>query len=261
LRNTWKVCIYCAAIIKPRYLTGSSVFLKLKMLQCQAFNCVNKSGCGKSFFPIPDPLKSYDHRKLCKKWIKNLHNKKLNLQTFKAHRQKVVCRDHFTDDCFEGAYTSKVAQSLNFKSKRKGLVFGSVPTIVNVNNHSSLKKTTKNRPSIENIRLKRLKAQVNYLLANYMNSYLVLTLISLNGHFHINILYKATRIFNIGRKEKDVQNSILPSIHISSFIIIFFVLFALSRDPVLWTDRLTDWRTDGQTEGKPKVPSGKPVGD
>ncbi|XP_060591457.1 uncharacterized protein LOC132746357 [Ruditapes philippinarum] len=126
------------------------------MPQCQAFNCVNKSGCGKSFFPIPDPLKSYDHRKLCKKWIENLHNKKLNLQTFKAHRQKVVCEDHFTDDCFEGPYTCKVAQSLNFKSKRKGLVFGSVPTIVNVNNHS----TTKNRPSIDNIRLKRLKAQL-----------------------------------------------------------------------------------------------------
>jgi hypothetical protein len=68
----------------------------------------------------------------------------------------------------------------------------------------------------------------------------------------------ATRTFNIGRKEKDVhylQTAIHPYIKFHKKI--FFVLFVLSRDPVLWTDGLTDRQTekqidrqtDGQTDG------------
>jgi hypothetical protein len=54
----------------------------------------------------------------------------------------------------------------------------------------------------------------------------------------------ATRIFNIGRKEKDVHN--LHTAIYPSFINIFSVLFKSSRDPVLWTGGLTDGRTDGR---------------
>jgi hypothetical protein len=46
-------------------------------------------------------------------------------------------------------------------------------------------------------------------------------------------------------KKKTCIITILPSIHISSFIKIFSVLYKLSRDKVLWTDRRTDRQTDG----------------
>jgi hypothetical protein len=46
----------------------------------------------------------------------------------------------------------------------------------------------------------------------------------------------ATKFFNIGRKEKDVHNLKTAYIHISSFIKIFSVLFALSPDQILWKD-------------------------
>jgi hypothetical protein len=74
----------------------------------------------------------------------------------------------------------------------------------------------------------------------------------------------ATRIFNIGRKEKDVHNlhtAIYPCIKFHKNIFITFQVIAGSSFVDGGTDGRTDRQTDGQTDGKPKVPSGKPVGD
>jgi hypothetical protein len=70
----------------------------------------------------------------------------------------------------------------------------------------------------------------------------------------------ATRIFNIGRKEKDVHNlhtAIYPYIKFHKNIFSTFCVIAGSS----FVDGLKDGRTDRRTEGKPKVLSGKPVGD
>lgn len=55
----------------------------------------------KVFFEIPDPRKSTEKRKLCKLWINHLRNDKLNIETFQWSKSRVVCQDHFTENCFE----------------------------------------------------------------------------------------------------------------------------------------------------------------
>lgn len=99
------------------------------MPSCQAFNCTNEKGkCTKSFFVMPDPSKSADKKKLCKQWISNLKNGKLQIENFKFSSSKVVCEDHFTSDSFE---RNLVKESLDFLPKRKYLRQNAVPTIVN----------------------------------------------------------------------------------------------------------------------------------
>jgi hypothetical protein len=140
------------------------------MPQCQAINCNNKTGkAKKSFFQIPDPLKSAEHKRLCKKWIDNLKNGKLRLETFKANKSTVVCEDHFTNDCFDGYFASPVAASLHFHQKRKTLKFGAVPSIVNVRLSASddVQDAKPLRTSTEKLKSKRriaeLKEELNSL--------------------------------------------------------------------------------------------------
>jgi hypothetical protein len=71
---------------------------------------------------------------------------------------------------------------------------------------------------------------------------------------HIFILFVAiaTRIFNIGRKEKDVHNlhtAIYPYTKFHKKIFSTFQVLAGSS----FVDGRTDWRTDRRTEGKPKT--------
>ena len=150
---------------------NSSVYVKLKhskaiywttMPSCQAFNCTNESGrCKKSFFQIPNPDKNAESRRMCKIWINNLKNGKLSLETFKASRNKVVCEDHFTPDCFE---RNLVAESLNFFPKKKRLCPNAVPTLVNtsVTKHGKCIKSTKKdeRATSRSQQRKRERAQV-----------------------------------------------------------------------------------------------------
>ena len=138
------------------------------MPQCQAINCNNKTGkAKKSFFQIPDPQKSAEHKRLCKKWIDSLKNGKLRLETFKANKSTVVCEEHFTDDCFDGYFASPVAASLHFHQKRKTLKFGAVPSIVNVGLSASVKDARPLRTSTEKVKSKRriaeLKEELNSL--------------------------------------------------------------------------------------------------
>ena len=65
------------------------------MPQCQAIHCTNRQGNGKkSFFRFPKPEKGIKERKLCKKWIDNLKNGKLRIETFRDYKHMVVCEDH-----------------------------------------------------------------------------------------------------------------------------------------------------------------------
>lgn len=68
------------------------------MPECQAKFCTVRRGQGFNTFSIPDPKHDYD---LCKRWIHNLGNKKLNIKTFVFAYHKIVCEKHFEEDCFE----------------------------------------------------------------------------------------------------------------------------------------------------------------
>lgn len=128
------------------------------MPQCQAIFCTNRSGnCKKSFFQFPDPEKGTDERRLCKKWIENLKNGKLQIETFRAHRGLVVCEDHFSQDSFDGSFSSTVAASLSFAHKRKMLKKGAVPTLVGTKQQQS---NAESRKSAESLSIKRRKAQL-----------------------------------------------------------------------------------------------------
>ncbi|XP_070543660.1 uncharacterized protein [Ptychodera flava] len=97
------------------------------MAECQVPSCKNKVGkaSGKSFFQIPDPTKSTSNIQLAEKWLENI-GVKHSASTFKFSRNKVVCEDHFHQDCFQ---RNLQAELLNYKPKRKLLKVGAVPTI------------------------------------------------------------------------------------------------------------------------------------
>ena len=85
----------------------------------------------KSFFHFPNPRKSVEDRKTCKAWLEHLRNARLprKVEDYEWKISHYVCEDHFKTDCFEGAFSSSVASSLNFGGK-KFLKRGSVPTII-----------------------------------------------------------------------------------------------------------------------------------
>ena len=78
---------------------------------------------GKSFYQIPDPKKE---QKRAARWIHNIGNAKLNVKTFVPSKDKVVCSDHFHENCIQRdlRYEMKLK-----KNRSKFLVVGSVPTI------------------------------------------------------------------------------------------------------------------------------------
>ena len=80
---------------------------------------------GKVFFRFPDPDESRARKALCKKWIDNLRNAKLHINTFKFSANKVVCEDHFTNDCFKD-YNHEAAQSITYR--KVDLKRGALPT-------------------------------------------------------------------------------------------------------------------------------------
>lgn len=50
------------------------------------------------FLFLTDPKRDYE---LCKRWIHNLGNEKLNIKTFVFSYHKIVCEEHFEEDCFK----------------------------------------------------------------------------------------------------------------------------------------------------------------
>nr|XP_022296455.1 uncharacterized protein LOC111106186 [Crassostrea virginica] len=92
------------------------------MPECQAKFCTVRRGQGYNTFSIPDPKRDYD---LCKRWIHNLGNDKLNIKTFVFAYHKIVCEKHFEEDCFEDDIEARL---MNFKPRKK-LKKGAVPTI------------------------------------------------------------------------------------------------------------------------------------
>ena len=68
------------------------------MPECQAKFCNVRRGQGYNTFSIPNPKRDYD---LCKRWIHNLGNDKLNIKTFGFAYHTIVCEKQFDDACFE----------------------------------------------------------------------------------------------------------------------------------------------------------------
>ena len=130
------------------------------MPSCQAINCGNVKGQvkGKSFFQIPDPTKSKAHKALCKKWLDNLRNPKLKINTFKFSASKVVCEDHFPKDSFRTGFTSEAAKSVNFLPKRKDIHDNAVPTLIDTGRRPFV--CEKIRVSTQTLQKKRRFAQV-----------------------------------------------------------------------------------------------------
>lgn len=101
------------------------------MPQCQAFGCSNIRGShnekGKriAFFPIPDPAKSDESYELCRRWIRAIGTDKFDYKKYKFHRDRVVCEEHFTSDCFEDDMKARLMGT----EPQKKLKPGSVPTI------------------------------------------------------------------------------------------------------------------------------------
>ena len=92
---------------------------------CQAYGCSNKSGKGKkrSFFQIPNPD---IERERCAKWINNIGTDKFYVKTYKFNANRVVCEDHFEQQCFEDDVRAKV---MGYAPTRKLLKPDAVPTI------------------------------------------------------------------------------------------------------------------------------------
>ena len=83
------------------------------MPECQAFNCTNIRGKAKtSFHQFPNPLELRAERARCRRWIDNLKNAKLHIDTIGFDANRVVCGEHFTSDSFTGFLASHVADSL-----------------------------------------------------------------------------------------------------------------------------------------------------
>ena len=130
------------------------------MPECQAFNCTNIRGKAKtSFHQFPNPQESRAEKARCRRWIENLKNGKLNIDTIGFDPKRVVCGEHFTRDSFTGFLASHVADSLGFKPRRRLLKPDAVPTIVSIGSGGSIEQ--KRRTSTESMLKKRRDAQVN----------------------------------------------------------------------------------------------------
>lgn len=101
------------------------------MPQCQAFGCNNLRGSQNekgeriAFFPIPDPAKSDESYELCRRWIRAIGTDKFDYKKYKFHRDRVVCEEHFTSDCFEDDMKARLMGT----EPQKKLKPGSEPTI------------------------------------------------------------------------------------------------------------------------------------
>ncbi|XP_071836473.1 uncharacterized protein [Apostichopus japonicus] len=101
------------------------------MPQCQAFGCKNLRGClnekGEKItcFAIPDPAKSKESYEQCRMWIRAIGTDKFNHKKYKYHRDRVVCEQHFTSECFLDDMKARIMGT----KPRKRLKPGSVPTI------------------------------------------------------------------------------------------------------------------------------------
>jgi hypothetical protein len=128
------------------------------MPACQAINCTNARGkCNKSFFEIPDPTKSSEKKRLCKLWIHHLRNDKLRFETFVWNNGKIVCEDHFEEEAFQ---RNLMAESLGFKSAKKSLKPGALPTIVKQGSGVQPEAKPKGRSSTLTLLNKRRRAKV-----------------------------------------------------------------------------------------------------
>lgn len=102
------------------------------MPECQAYGCKNKPHLckGKSFFKIPDPSKGdAATREQAAKWL-HFIGTGFTVDTFKFGSAKLVCEDHFTQECFTEDAHIKMSKLLGTTPRySKVLVPGAVPTI------------------------------------------------------------------------------------------------------------------------------------
>ena len=131
------------------------------MPECQAFNYTNIRGKAKtSFHQFPNPLESRAERARCRRWIDNLKNAKLHIDTSGFDANRVVCGEHFTNDSFTGFLASHVADSLGFKPRRRLLKPDAVLTIVTTATGTDGSVGQKRRTNTELMLKKRRDAQV-----------------------------------------------------------------------------------------------------
>ena len=94
------------------------------MPMCQAYGCSKKPNDHekKSFFAIPNPDKE---RERCVKWLNNIGTDKFDIRTYKYVKNRVVCEDHFEQDCFQDVR----AKVMGYEPKKKLLKPDAIPTI------------------------------------------------------------------------------------------------------------------------------------
>ena len=95
------------------------------MPSCQAYQCANTSGKTpgkKSYFQFPDPVKEKDR---AEKWLFNIGTGH-TVNKFNFNKNKVVCSDHFHENCF---VVDKIAEYLGHEPKKRFLKDGAIPTI------------------------------------------------------------------------------------------------------------------------------------
>ena len=70
------------------------------MLSCQVYGCSNTTGKanGKRFYAIPNLKKIYEKTRAAT-WLHNIGTG-YNVHNFKFGNNKVVCSDHFRQECF-----------------------------------------------------------------------------------------------------------------------------------------------------------------
>ena len=97
---------------------------------CAVPGCSNITGsCNvekKSFYQIPNPKLEQTR---AARWIHNIGNADINVNSFVASKDKVVCSDHFHEDCIKRDLRFELMSGKNKSKKRRELVTGAVPTI------------------------------------------------------------------------------------------------------------------------------------
>ena len=106
--------------------------IRHRMPECQVHDCRLRRGRGDgkgiSFFRIPDGSKP-EYREIAQKWL-HFCGTGHDVKTFKFTREKIVCENHFTPDCFVDDFHSKMARMRGEEPKHKALRADAVPTVV-----------------------------------------------------------------------------------------------------------------------------------
>lgn len=99
------------------------------MPSCQAYGCGNTTGKTSashriSYYRIPHPSKEKNR---AKRWLHNIGTGH-NVNSFKFTKDRVVCSDHFHENCFQ---RDLQAELLDYVPRKRNLKPGAIPTIFN----------------------------------------------------------------------------------------------------------------------------------